>query len=108
MENLVLKEVDFGNLKHGNKYIMKRMGTIHFIGNFTNYNNNIAHFDKAYSFIGTKKINVQELCLYYEKHKYSYKYYRVILQKNKIQEAMELRATNMVLQRIINDTSFKY
>uniref|UniRef100_A0A6C0ET17 Uncharacterized protein n=1 Tax=viral metagenome TaxID=1070528 RepID=A0A6C0ET17_9ZZZZ len=106
MEHLVLKEVNFNHLNNGDKYIIKRKGTIHFIGKFINYTNNIANFDKAYSIHGTIKINVQDLCIYYERN--SYKYYRVILQKNKIQEEMELRVVNLLLQRIIGDTSFKY
>jgi len=38
----------------------------------------------------------------------SISYHMLDIQKEKIQNAMELRATNIILRRITNDESFKY
>jgi hypothetical protein len=114
MEHLVLKEVGFNNLKKGTKYIIKRCNEIHFIGNFnyyiTNYENS-ANFNNAYSINGTTKIFVCTLNFYDKKSRYeilNHKYYKVIYKKEKIQQAMELRAVNIILRSIIGDASFVY
>lgn len=114
MEHLVLKEVGFNNLKKGTKYIIKRRNEIHFIGNFNYYIDNYencANFDNAYSINGTLKTFVWKLNFYDKKSRHkilNHKYYKVIYQTEKIQEAMELRAVNQVLRKIIGDASFVY
>jgi hypothetical protein len=113
MDHLVLKEVGFGNLKKGTKYIIKRCNEIQFIGNFNNYNDtneSCASFDHAYSIHGEMKLFVWKINFYDKgsRYKISHKYYKVIYQKEKIQQTMELRSINIILQRIIGDASFVY
>ena len=113
MNHLVLKEVGFGNLKKGMKYVIKQRNEIHFIGNFNNYNDinkNCASFDHAYSIHGQIKLYVWKINLFDigSRYKISHKYYMVIHQKEKIQNAMELRAINQILKKIICDDTFVY
>jgi len=113
MELLLFKEVRFKHLKKGTKYIIKRANeseNIQFIytGKFTDYFpklENVSMFDEVKEIMGIKKINSHKVNFFNEYH---ITYYSLDGQKEKIQEAMEIRAINQVLRKIIGDESFVY
>jgi len=113
MELLLFKEVRFKHLKKGTKYIIKRINEheiIQFIytGKFTGYFHkleNVSMFDEIKEIMGIKKINSHKVNFFNE---YNITYYSLDGKKEKIQEAMELRAIKKVLCKITGDESFVY
>jgi len=107
MENIVLKEVGFNDLEKGTKYIIKRHNKSCYKGRFSGYTycmGSISHFFDARDIRGLE-MYVWRTEFYDEK---DITYHKIDGQKEKIQNAMELRAVNIILRRLIGDVSFIY
>jgi hypothetical protein len=105
---LRFKIVLYKNLKHNQKYIMCSTKRSLYVGIFKrknkHRNTNCKTFElinkikgPVYEHIGVDLKDIRNGC-----------YLRIDFQKDKIQEAMELRAVNIILQRITGDETFKY
>lgn len=112
MEKLMFKEICFSNLIKGTKYIIKRINKpeyirMIYIGKFSDY---IYRYDSVSMFVDVKELRKPELecCKMNFTYEYDTIYYIIVKQKEKIQQAMELRATNQVLRSIIGDETFVY
>ena len=101
-KNLTFKIVDFNQLIKKKYYILIKceLQTIERTGNFVKYvEHDIAFFTNMYynsSPFYSIYLNKDDT------------FYDIIFQKEKIQNAMELRAINKILQRLIGDETFKY
>lgn len=106
---LQFKKIAYKKLVHEHKYIMQMTKDTLYVGFFENkekYRNR-----KCKSFIITKRITGYvyveiEIDIYTDMERLSY--YEICLKKHKIQDAMELRAVNKILQKIIGDDTFVY
>jgi len=110
MNHLIFKEVDFKDLVKGQKYIIKHDNISYYIGKFSGYSFCLIRLIGVIKFCDIIDIHMQgthvgNLTFSNEK---SNSYYIIDIQKEKIQNAMELRATNIILRRITNDESFTY
>jgi len=95
------KNVSIDDLTVGKKYFIKfyvRGGYENRIGVFTKYVNNYFASFKIYYY-------GWELNYFLEDTSYFYDY---IYKKNKIQNAMELRAINQIIRNITGDETFNY
>lgn len=116
---LVFKETKSNGLVKNTKYITMKyvcdLNCVYYTGIFTGYTYE-SHIDN-YLFVASNFDNATVTVVYtntktdirvikfYDELK---EYYYVDFQKEKIQNAMELRAVNIILQRIIGDNIFKY
>ena len=111
MDKLVLEEPYFrrSELIKGNPYIIKQFGSIKYSGIFERYSSAMVVFTNAYSIDNTRRIINNgpiyqgSLYLHSDFIGLSYTYHKILLQKYKIQSAMEARAVNLILQQIIGD-----
>ena len=102
---LRFKPVLYKNLIHNQKYVRRISKESFCVGIFKRINK---HGNK-----GCKLFNITKNIIgtvYLDTHYFIPKicYFRICLKKHKIQENMELRAVNMILQQIIGDVTFKY
>jgi len=112
INNLNFKPVHWTSLEIGKKYVIKKGSKI---------------FGPWYQYVGTLEKNVDDYLTFssvvltdlktnYTQHKDSvmihslqpYTYYILDPQKYKIQDEMELRAVNRVLQNVVGDIEFCY
>ncbi len=107
MEHILFKEVGFNDLMKGTKYVIKRYNKAYYIGKFLGYSFCIGEISQFYDVIDISghETYVWKIEFYDET---SRTYHKIDSQKEKIQNAMELRATNIILRRITNDESFTY
>jgi len=124
MERLIFEKVEFNNLVKDTKYIIKRHNKAYYTGifrkniikggdNVSEFYNISALYDMHYmgerncynanSVTGMRYMG--EISFYNDIHR---TYYELDHQKEKIQEAMESRAVNKILQKITGDDTFKY
>jgi hypothetical protein len=118
---LSFESLPLSNLIKGVKYMIEENSVyvkeLIFIGNFKGYQQydeekyllwtNILYFSKI---IGDEIITptqVEELRMSVLSP-FGRKYYKLVSSKEKIQQSMETRAVNMVLQQIIGDDTFTY
>ena len=120
------KRVHINDLRYGNKYFIDYLYKnyyIEYIGifrkNIIKNGDNVCEFFNVNAiydmnfmgdqhFYNMKNVPMRymgETSFYNDLHR---NYYVVDFQKDKIQNAMELRAVNLILQRITGDTTFKY
>jgi len=107
MDYLVFKEVGFIDLVKQTKYVIKRNNWAYYTGIFSGYSYKsgyISHFYNAKDIRGEERY-IWKIDFYNEPNR---TYHTIDKQKEKIQNAMELRAINIILRRITNDESFKY
>ena len=103
---IILKEVGFASLVKNTKYVIKRFHKKKYNGRFMGYYyymDPTAYFENVYEF-KTKR----DICKVSFHNEGYISYYTLDSQKEQIQDAMELRAINQVLQRITGDLTFNY
>jgi hypothetical protein len=103
----MFEEIKFSNLKIGKEYFItgEEIDIIYYRGYFEGYLYNIAKFHSL--------LLVYPKTYYYADYKtfHSYPkryYYEFVSKKKEIQEAMESRALNLILQNIIGDKCFEW
>ena len=115
---LVFKETKSNGLVKNTKYITMKyvcdLNCVYYTGIFTGYTYEsdiynlfvASNFDNAsFTVVNTNtKTDIRVIKFYDELREY----YCVDFQKEKIQNDMELRAVNKILQQIIGDNTFKY
>jgi hypothetical protein len=102
---LRFKIVLYKNLIHNQKYVRRISKESFCVGifkrNTKHRNKNCKSFIMIKNIIGTVYLDlhyvIPKIC-----------YFRICLKKHKIQEDMEIRAVNMILQKITGDVTFKY
>jgi len=108
--SLVFKQTQFDKLEKGTKYIIKRYNNSYYTGIFSGYSFCMRSMSGVSHFCDLRDIHMQGTYVwkidFYDEESISY--HMLDIQKEKIQNAMELRATNIILRRITNDESFKY
>ncbi len=105
--SLVFKETNINELIFGKKYIIIKYTGSCYIGKFTGYTDEYdfaTNFDNAKIICNEHKTDIINMRVYGTRAEY----YCVDFQKGKIQNAMELRAVNLILQRVVGDITFKY
>ncbi len=109
MEPLVFKETKFMELVKGEKYIIKRFNKTYYNGIFTGhafkFGSNISMFEEVKDVSKPTEIYIWKLEFYDDSAR---TFHKMIRQKEQRQNAMELRAVNLLLQRIVGDNAFKY
>ena len=103
---IILKEVGFDSLMKDTKYVIKRFNIIYYSGRFIGYSfsmGTISNFDYVRDI--KNNLYVWKINFYDEKNR---SYFMLDSQKEKIQDAMELRAINQDLQKITGDITFNY
>jgi len=108
MKHLVFKEVDFKDLVKGTKYMTIKYIGVYYTGTFVNYSSDrdiAVNFNNAKIVYKEEENFIRKIRFYEEAYR---TYYCVDFQKEKIQNAMELRATTIILRRITNDETFIY
>jgi hypothetical protein len=96
IDHLTFMPVNGGKLKNGEKYLIFCWAIIS-SGIYIGYNGNILWSN--YTVIKTG---------YNQSLNWNVSFYKLIPTKEKIQQAMELRAINIILQNIIGDKTFNY
>lgn len=103
-----IEQVNFYQLKKNYKYIVTDLyGVFHYIGTFDHYRysaNDMVIFKNVVC------INPIERPCGYVNFSYSIarKFYTLVSKKKEIQQSMETRALNKIIQKIIGDELFKW
>ena len=100
----MFEEINFYDLKYGIKYLITGIDTdeIYYVGIFERYENNRAKFHllrlmNPYLYHATYR------AFTYDPNRY---FYQFLSKKRQIQEAMEKRALNKIIQKITGDDTF--
>jgi hypothetical protein len=102
------KQVNFYQLKPNTKYIITDLnGSFYYTGWFSVYLKNgkdIAHFKEVICTTPIKR-HCGYVSFSYEPGR---KYYTITSKKNEIQNAMEMRSLNLIIQTILGESKFNY
>ena len=103
-----MEQVNFYQLKPKNKYVVTDLyGVFHYIGTFDHYRNST---NDMVIFKNVICINPIERPCGYVNFSYSIarKFYTLVSKKKEIQQTMETRALNKIIQTIIGDDLFEW
>jgi hypothetical protein len=102
----MFKEINFFDLVYGQEYFISgaELDIIYYKGIFEGYSYNYARFNSIEVIYPTKFFYGERAFHYYPKRYY---YYFVSI-KNKIQQAMETRALDILLKKITGDECFEW